>query len=175
MNHPTLRVLADGTFHDVPAPDWYSEACRLCEEDRLDWHRALDRVLDCDGITLTEEGMDGVWLEILFWSSPQVGIFVSIETPLGFIEQVLVPKRSDWLPFLTTYLAPLIAASTQSVAVELHRKIANAMIAYARHGEGRHVDRETGLSRIDLDKDRERRLIAQARQAMAQSGKDGVA
>jgi hypothetical protein len=175
MNHPTLRVLADGTFHDVPAPDWYSEASRLCHEGRLDWHRALDRVLDCDGIPLTEEGMDGVWLEILFWPSAQVGIFVSIETPLGFIEQVLVPKRSDWLPFLTTYLAPLIAASTQSVVAELHRKMANAIIAYARHGEGRHVDRETGLSRIDLDQDRARRVTAQARQAMAQSGKGGAA
>ena len=119
--------------------------------------------------------MDGAWLEILFWPSPHVGIFVLIETPLGFIEQVLVAKRSDWLPFLTSHLTPLIAASTQSAAVELQRKIANAMIAYARHGEGCHVDRETGLGRIDLDKDRERRLIARARQAMAQSGKGGVA
>jgi len=175
MNHPTLRVLADGMFHDAPAPDWYSEAHRLCHQDRLDWHRALDRVLDCIGIPLTEEGMDGVWLEILFWSSPQVGIFVSIDTPLGFIEHVLVPKRSDWLPFLTTYLAPLIAASTQSVVAELHRKMANAMIAYARHGEGCHVDRETGLSRIDLDRDWERRMTARARQVMAQSGKGGAA
>lgn len=174
MNHPTLRVLADGMFHDVPAPDWYSEAHRLCQED-LDWHRALDRVLDCDGIPLTEEGMDGVWLEILFWPSPQVGIFVSIETPLGFIEQVLVPKRADWLPFLTTYLAPLIATSTQSVVAELHRKMANAIIAYARHGEGRHVDRETGLSRIDLDQERARRVAARARQEMAESGKGGAA
>jgi len=55
--------------------------------------------------------------------------------------------------------------------VDLHSKIANALIAYARHGEGSHVDRETGLSRIDLDNDRNRRLAAEARRAMAQAPK----
>ena len=36
-------------------------------------------------------------------------------------------------------------------------RIANTLIAWARHGEGCHIDRETGLSQIDLDKDWNRR------------------
>ena len=54
-------------------------------------------------------------------------------------------------------------------------RIANTLIAWARHGEGSHVDRETGLSQIDLDNDRNRRRAEQVRQAMAKGGKGSAA
>jgi hypothetical protein len=54
----------------------------------------------------------------------------------------------------------------------LHGKIGNAFIAWARHGEGSHVDRDTGISRIDLDNDRDRRRAVQFRRAMAQAAKE---
>ena len=82
---------------------------------------------------------------------------------------------TDWLPFLSKYLAPLIATSTQSAVLQMQSKIANTLIAWARHGEGSHVDRETGLSRIDLDNDRNRRRAEQVRQAMAKGGKGSAA
>jgi len=171
MSVNTLRVYDAARFHDVDMPDWYHEAQRLSDKDRLDWHRALDRVLGCECTLLTEEGMIAAGIEIRFWSSPVQGIFVALETPLAIVEEVVVMNPTDWLPFLSIYLAPLIATSTQSAVLEVQGKIANTLIAYARHGEGNHVDRETGLSRIDLDNDRDRRLAAQFRQAVTHSGK----
>ena len=103
------------------------------------------------------------------------GILVLIEDPLGLVEQVVILNPTDWLPFLSKYLAPLIATSTQSAVLQMQSKIANTLIAWARHGEGSHVDRETGLSRIDLDNDRNRRRAEQVRQAMAKGGKGSAA
>lgn len=175
MIFDTLRVFADGRFHDTELPDWYHEAERLSEKERIDFHRAFERVLDCEYTLLTEDGMLGGTIEIRFWPSKMQGIFVLIETPLAFVEQIVVPNPADWLPFLSRYLAPLIAVSSQSAMIALHGKIGNAFIAWARHGEGSHVDRETGLSRIDLDNDRDRRRAEQFRQAMARTDTGGSA
>ena len=175
MSFDRMRLYDAGRFHDTELPDWYDAAMHLSENERLDWHRALDRVLDCEHTLLTEDGLLGGAIEIRFWPSEIHGIFVLIETPLSFVEQIVVLNPADWLPFLSRYLAPLIAASNQSAMIALHGKIANAFIARARHGEGSHVDRETGLSRIDLDNDRDRRRAQQARAAMERERREGRA
>jgi hypothetical protein len=175
MSFDRMRLYDAGHFHDTELPDWYHAAMHLSESERLDWHRALERVLDCEHTLLTEEGLLGGSIEIRFWPSEIHGIFVLIEAPLSIVEQIVVPNPADWLPFLSRYLAPLIAASNQSAMIALHGKIANAFIAWARHGEGSHVDRETGLSRIDLDNDRDRRRAQQARAAMEREGREGRA
>jgi hypothetical protein len=175
MSFDRMRLYDAGRFHDTELPDWYHAAVRISETERVDWHRALERVLDCEYTLLTEEGLPGGALEIRFWPSEIHGIFVLIETPLAFVEQVVVPDPADWLPFLSRHLAPLIAVSNQSAMIGLHGKIGNAFIAWARHGEGSHVDRETGLSRIDLDNDRDRRRAQQARAAMERERREGRA
>lgn len=103
------------------------------------------------------------------------GTFVVLETPLALVEQIVILNPADWLPFLSTYLAPLMAASAQCALFEGQSRIANALIAWARHGEGTHVDRETGLSRIDLNTDRDRRLAELRRATRVQAEKGGVA
>ena len=173
MSCDRIRLYDAGRFHDTDLPDWYREAERLSQTERIDWHRALERVLDCEYTLLTEDGLLGGAIEIRFWPSENHGIFVLIETPLAFVEQIVVPNPADWLPFLSRYLAPLIAVSNQSAMLALHGKIGNAFIAWARHGKGSHVDRKTGLSRIDLDNDRDRRRAEQARLAMARAEKAG--
>ena len=175
MMFDRIRVYDAGRFHDVDLPDWYHEANRLSETEHVDWHRAFERVLDCEYTLLTEEGQLGAGLEIRFWPSEMQGILVLIETPLAIVEQVVILNPTDWLPFLTRYLAPLIATSTQSALLQMQGRIANTLIAWARHGEGSHVDRETGLSQIDLDNDRNRRRAEQVRQAMAKGGKGSAA
>ena len=175
MSFDRMRLYDAGRFHDTELPDWYHAAMRLSEAERVDWHRALERVLDCEYTLLTEEGLISAGLEIRFWPSEMQGIFVLIETPLAVVEQIVILNPTDWLPFLSRYLAPLMAASNQSAMIALHGKIGNAFIAWARHGEGSHVDRETGLSRIDLDNDRNRRRAEQVRQAMAKGGKGSAA
>lgn len=171
MMFDRMRVYDAGCFHDVDLPDWYREAQRLSQTERIDWHCALERVLDCEYTLLTEDGTASTGLEIRFWPSEMNGILVLIEDPLGLVEQVVILNPTDWLPFLSRFLAPLIAISKQSAMIALHAKIGNAFIAWARHGEGSHVDRETGLSRIDLDNDRNRRRAEQVRQAMAKGSK----
>ena len=173
MSYDRMRLYDAGRFHDTELPEWYREAERLSETERVDFHRAFDRVLDCEHTLLTEEGLLGGALEIRFWPSEIHGVFVLIETPLSFVEHVILPNPADWLPFLSRHLAPLIAVSHQSSLIALHGKIGNAFIAWARHGKGSHVDRETGLCRIDLDNDRDRRRAQQARAAMERARQEG--
>jgi len=175
MSFDRIRLYDAGRFHDTELPDWYHKAERLSETERMDFHRVFDRVLDCEHTLLTEEGMLGGTLEIRFWPSEMHGIFVLIETPLSIVEQIVILNPADWLPFLSRYLAPLIAVANQSSTIAVHARIANAFIAWARHGEGSHIDRDTGQSRIDLDNDRTRRLAQRVRAAMERERREGQA
>ena len=56
-------------------------------------------------------------------------------------------------------------ASSAQIASAMLARIANALIARARHGDGSHMDRETGESRIDLDTDWKRRRAERLRAA----------
>jgi hypothetical protein len=175
MSFDRMRLYDAERFHDTELPDWYHEADLLSQKERLDRHRSFDRVLDCEHTLLTGEGAQSGWIEVRFWPSPTQGIFVLVETALGLIEQVVILNPTDWLPFLTQHLTPLIAVAAQSAMLDQQLRITNAFTSWGRHGEGSHVDRETGLSRIDLDNDLDRRRAAQFRQAMAQADKEGVA
>ena len=124
-----MRVYDAGRFTDTELPDWYHDAGRLSQTERLDWHHALERVLGCEYTLLTEEGLLGGALEIRFWPSEIHGFFVLIETPLSFVEHVIVPNPADWLPFLSRHLAPLISVANQSSLIALHGRIDNAFIA----------------------------------------------
>jgi len=175
MSYDTLRVYEAGRLYDVELPDWYHEAERLSDKEGFSWHHAFTCALDCYPVPLTDEGCEGGWIEVRFWPSTRYGNFVLIDTEAGIIEQVLVLNTIDWLPFLTTHITPLISAVAQTAGAERQRKLTHAFIAWARHGEGSHVDRETGLSRIDLDNDRDRRMVEQARAAMARTDNGGAA
>ena len=175
MSFDRLRVYEAGRFHEVDLPDWYHEVERLSEEERLDWHRAFDRILDCEHTLLTEEGLISAGLEVRFWPSDGHGTLVLIETPLGLVEHILIPSPTDWLAFLATYLAPLMASSAQFATATMLGRIGNALIARARHGNGSHMDRETGESWIDLDNDRKRRRAERLRAAAEQHCEGGAA
>lgn len=152
MIFDTLRTYEAGQFYQIDLPAWYHQTDRLVEKG-VEWHQALDRILECEHLLLTEEGSLGKGLEIRFWQSPAHGIFVLIESASGIVEQVLVLRPKDWLPFLATYITPLIAATAQAALAGHVHKLTNAFVSFARHGEGSHVDRYSGLSRIDRDND----------------------
>ncbi len=175
MCYDTLRVYEAGRLYDVDLPDWYHEANRLWQEEGNNWHHSFTRALGCYSVPLTDDSsIEGGWLEVRFWPSSTAGTFVLIETEAGLVEQVLVPNRTDWLPFFTQHIAPLITAAAQSALAVSQRNMSRAFVSWARYGVGSHVDRETGLSRIDPDNDRDRRLATQARQAMAKVSKGGA-
>jgi hypothetical protein len=164
MMFDTLRLYDHGQLHSMPVPDWYRQAERLSEEG-LDWHKAFDRVLGAEHMSLMDEPLAPTWLEIRCWFSATHGIFVMIETPLALVEQVLIPDPGDWLPFLTAHLVPLMGAIGQASLIGKLDRLGNALIAFARHGGGEHVDRESGTSRIDLRRDGDRRKPQEARHA----------
>ena len=150
----TLRVFAAQRFTSMPIPPWLSEAIRLSCDEQLDWAKALSRMLDTEQQGLTVEPMGAAGIEINFWRSPLYGVYVEIETPLALIEQVLIPDDADWLPFMSAHLTPLLAAISQmQIASEIER-LTNGVIAFARHGEGDHIDRSTGRSRTDMRRDK---------------------
>ena len=175
MTFDRLRVYEAGRFYDTPLPDWYHEVNRLSEMEHVDWHRAFERVLGCEYTLLTEEGLVSASLEIRFWPSETHGILGLVETPLGLVEQVVIPNPADWLAFLATYLAPLMASSAQFATATMLGRIGNALIARARHGNGSHMDRETGESWIDLDNDRKRGRAERLRAAAEQHCEGGAA
>jgi hypothetical protein len=164
MCYDTLRVYEAGRLYDVDLPDWYHEANRLWQKEGDSWHHSFTRALGCYSVPLTDDSsIEGGWLEVRFWPNSTVGTFVLIETDAGLVEQVLVPNRIDWLPFFSQHIAPLITAAAQSALAVSQRNMSRAFVSWARHGEGSHVDRETGQSRI-----------AEARQARAKVGNGGA-
>ena len=169
MSFNTIRIYDAGRFYDSELPDWYDAAKYLSERDRLDWHLALDRVLDCDHSLLTPKGLIDSALEIRLWSSQMAGFFVLIETPLALIEQVVILNSKDWLPFFSQHLAPIITTSGHSNLSAVHEKFANAFIARAGHTDGSHQNRDNGQSGVDLVDDPDRRRAQQARVTKSQA------
>lgn len=102
---------------------------------------------------MTHEAEDG-WLAVRFWQGPGTGFLVNIQNPIGTIEMVCIPEPADWMPFVSAHIAPLIAADAQVTIADTLWILKNAAIAFFRHGEGSHVSRHDGLSRIDLNNDR---------------------
>ena len=149
----TLRVYISGRFEDVPLPDWYREAEQIADNEMLDWEDAISRALGADSIPMTHDAEDG-WLAVRFWQAPGTGFLVNIQNPMGTIEMVWIPEPTDWMPFISAHIAPLIVADAQATIADTLWILKNAAIAFFRHGEGDHVSRQDGLSRIDISKDR---------------------
>lgn len=167
----TLRVYRSGTFQNVSLPDWYIEAERIASKERLDWEDAISRVLVTDSIPMTHDAEDG-WLAVRFWQGPGTGFLVNIQNPIGTIEMVWIPEATDWMPFVSAHIAPLIAADAQSTIADTLWILKNAAIAFFRHGEGDHVSRQDGLSRIDIKNDRAYydHYIARRKRSQSQNG-----
>jgi hypothetical protein len=153
MSEPTIRVYSKGNFTSEPVPGWYREAMRLCHGGG-DWHKALSTVLDAESNSFPATTLEQAAAEVIFWRSRQHGAYVEISNVLGLIEEVSVPDDADWLPFLSTYLAPVASAMLQAETAYLLERVANTLIAWGRHGQGEHIDRTTGHSHIDERRDR---------------------
>jgi len=162
MENDEIRTFTCEGFGSTPQPDWYREAVRLSADDRVDWHRALSQALGAEHKGLTPSPIDKMGYEISFWQSTDHGSFVEIDSECGLFEEVLIPDADDWLPFIATYLVPLLAAVTQMETAHQLERLTNAVISWARHGEGDHVDRYSGESRIDKARDAARRARLQA-------------
>lgn len=174
MDLTKIRLFDADHFYDSDLPDWYLKAEQISDAKGIDFHLALDQALACEHWPLTEDAVLDGSIEIRYWHSEHCGTFVLIETPHAIVEQIVVLNAADWLPFLSKYLAPLITTAHHGGLLAVQGKIANAFIAWARHGEGHHVDRETGLSKIDLDNARDCHLAQKACEATARANNENI-
>ena len=81
--------------------------------------------------------------------------------------EIWIPDPADWLPFNASYVDPFLLTRATIRQNECLDRLANALIAFARHGEGMHINRMTGESRIDEREDLERRKRHEARMRAA--------
>ena len=129
MMFDRMRLYDAGRFHDTELPDWYREAQRLSQAERIDWHCALERVLDCEYTLLTEDCTASAGLEIRFWPSEMNGILVLIEDPLGLVEQVVAPSRAK--------VGRSAKARAEATAVELGESFTQLHAAMLRQSVAR--------------------------------------
>jgi len=148
-----IRLYEHGRFSSVPVPEWFERAVDISGSEKLDWHHSVSRALGAEHQGLTVDSTGPIGLDISFWHSRRHGVYVEIDSGLDMIEQVLVRDPADWLPFMSAHLTPLLAAAAQMETAHQVERLTNAVISLARHGEGNHVDRHSGRSKIDEEQD----------------------
>jgi hypothetical protein len=163
MMDDVIRLYENGQFSNIPVPDWFERAVDIRSGEKLGWQQAISRVLGTEHQGLTVDATGPIGLDISFWHSLRHGVYVEVDSSLDMIEQVLVRDTADWLPFMTTHLMPLVAAAAQMQTAHQLERLTNAVIAWARHGEGDHIDRCNGRSRIDEERDAACRARLRAR------------
>ena len=134
-------------------PEWFEQAVHISSSERVGWQHAVSRAFGAEHQGLTVDATGPIGLDISFWQSPRHGVYVEIDSGLDMIEQVLIPELTDWLPFMSAHLVPLVSAAVQMETAHQIDRLTNAVIAWARHGEGDHIDRCNGRSRIDEERD----------------------
>lgn len=174
MKDTEISMYTSAGFTTIPAPDWLVETARLCRPGG-NWQDTLSLVLESEQQSLNPVPIGGNEYDFSFWRSEAFGIYVEINSAFGPCERILVPEDADWLPFMQTYLTPLLAAVSQMETTNQLQRLTNAAIAFMRHGEGSHIERHRGLSRIDLDNDEMRRQSSAHRAELARKNKGGLA
>jgi hypothetical protein len=156
MTEQTVTVYRAGSFSTEAAPPWMS-AVHATEQEIENWDAALDRVL---GKCVSRAAVQGIaWpvAEVVARRTPDGGYFVDMMAEEFSHAEVWIPDLADWLPFQVGYVEPFLMARATIQRNHSLDRLTNALIAFARHGEGRHIDRLTGESRIDEREDAERR------------------
>jgi hypothetical protein len=155
MTVETITVYQAGAFITVPAPKWLCKAHELGARSGIGWATALEAATGSSASTTTigEHGS----AEVLDLPLPGGGHYVELLDPLQMVAPVWVPDPADWLPFYSAHVTPFLQAHANIEIAEQLSRVGNCLIAYARHGEGLHVNRTCGQSQHDLDRDRELR------------------
>ena len=156
MTDETMMVYRAGTFTMEASPPWMCDI-RAAAETLGDWDKAAYQVLG-ERVSHIVVG-DGGWDEADFSArrTPGGGYHVEMMAGDSLHAEVWLPDPADWLPFNAVYVEPFLLARATIRQNDRIDRLANAVIAFARHGDGRHIDRLTGESRIDQREDWERR------------------
>ena len=156
MSIETVTAFRGGRFTAEPAPDWLVSAHHDANENSQSWDEALTRAIGNEpSITKVEDDTSSS-AEVIDWVTPDGGRYVELWDSFQAVADVWIPDAADWLAFYTVHVLPFLRAHA-AIAIACHLdRIGNCLIAYGRHGEGRHIDRLSGRSQIDINERRER-------------------
>jgi hypothetical protein len=153
MTIETITVYQSGAFIAVPAPKWLCQAHELGARPGIGWVAALESATGSSASTTTIG--DHGSAQVLDLPLPGGGHYVELLDPLQTVAAVWVPDPADWLPFYSAHVTRFLQAHANIEMAEQVIRVGNCLIAYARYGEGLHVNRTCGQSQRDLDRDRE--------------------
>lgn len=159
--HDRITVFRAGTFTTEPQPAWMQSIITASDRTR-DWDGAIRKVL---GERVSLVGIDNSWglaPTVMAWRTPEGGYYIDMMGADTSHAEVWLPDPADWLPFHSAHIEPFLHARATIRLTEGIDRIANALISWARHGEGRHIDRYSGESSIDHREDVEREKRARA-------------
>jgi len=164
----TIMMFHAGRFSTEAAPPWLV-AIRERRCKGMDWNKATLAVLGYTAAHVTI-GDDMFPLgEMRAYPTPGGGRYVELGEGETSFAQIWVAEATDWLPFNSAYVEPFLLTRATLYQADRTERLGNALIAFGRHGEGRHIDRDTGDSQIDHREDweREKRQRAQQRALIA--------
>ncbi len=151
----TIIAYRGGTFSKESAPRWLVEILSAAAES-TDWDKALHAILGrpVSFASIEEHG----WIDgrVMAWKTPDGGFYVEMWGGEYCHAEIWLPDATDWLPFNSTHVEPFLRTRAAMRHLDALDRLTNAFIAFARHGAGEHVDRDSGKSRIDLAADRRR-------------------
>ncbi len=155
MTDETMMVYRAGTFTTEPAPLWMMEI-HAAAAPHNNWDDALTKVLGNPVSSTKIEEQD--WIDgcVMAWRTPGGGFYVEMIGGEQLHADVWLPDPVDWLPFNAAYGEPFLQTRAAIRQISALDRLTNALVSYMRHGQGRHIDRGTGESRIDQQEDRER-------------------
>ena len=159
----TITMFHAGRFTTEAAPPWLI-SIRERRSKGMDWNKATLAVLGYTTAHVTiGDDMFPIG-EMRAYPTPGGGRYVELGEGETSFAEIWVAEATDWLPFNSSHIEPFLLTRATLPPADRIDRLGNARIAFARHGEGRHVDRETGESRIDHREDWERQKREQAEQ-----------
>lgn len=134
----TITAYRFGGFTTEPAPDW--------------WAAETDEVFNAFRmeIGMTEEGL----LSRPVHEGHAVVLTMPAADFVGYWPMVWCPTEADFLAFICGPGASYVKAAAAAHSALMLDRIGNVLTSYARHGGGKHVDREHGRSATDTHQDR---------------------
>lgn len=162
-NDNTITVFRAGSFTTEAAPPWLA-AIRERRSKPVDWNQAARTVLGYTTSHVTI-GHDAWPIgDMRAYPTPGGGHYVELGEGESIFAEIWVAEATDWLPFNSAYIEPFLLTRASLYQADRTERLGSALIAFARHGEGKHIDRETGESRIDHREDWERQKREQVAQ-----------
>jgi hypothetical protein len=156
MSIETITAFRGGSFTAEPAPDWLISACHHADKDSRSWDEALTRAIGQQPSITKVEDDTSFSAEVIDWVTPDGGRYVELWDSFRAVAEVWIPDPADWLAFHTAHVLPFLRTHAETTVAYHLDRIANCLIAYGRHGEGRHIDLLSGCSQIDINRQRER-------------------